>query len=145
MFGKQKVLVEIIGEEGIKSRKKYPIEGDKVIIKKGKTGRGHAAYAPTFDRNCFVYYKAGLFRTLQRKLILMEDAEKCVSFKDKDNVDLPSWDRPSLEHASEATVLKAAGASMQKIQIPVVLYILLFVSVALGIIQILLMTGRLKI
>jgi len=74
----------------------------------------------------------------------MEGADKCVSFK-KDNLDLPCWDRPTEEKLFEVSVIKAAGATVQKIQIPIILYILLFVIVALSFIQLMVMTGRLRI
>jgi len=57
------MLVEIIGENGIKKRKKYPVseEGDKIIIKKPSKGRGQVGWMPEFNRKCFLYYNVGIF------------------------------------------------------------------------------------
>lgn len=145
-----KILVEIIGESGIKKRKKYPIEANKVVIRKAKRGRGNPAYKPSFDKNCILPYDVGWgpFKRRKEKLVLIEDANRCVSFKfekGKATIGMPTWDKDALEKASEANVIKSAGASVQRIKIPALVYVGLFMVVALQIITLLVVSGRVRI
>ena len=147
MVGKPKIKVDVINESGLKT-KKYPIEGNQIIIKPAKRGRGGAGYAAKFDKNCLLPYHVGLwpFKHLKQKLMLIEGAAKCVSFDFTDKkANMPNWSREALERASEATVIKAAGATFQKLKIPTLLYIALFLVVGLEFLNLLVLTGKVTI
>jgi len=146
---KPKIKVDIINEAGLKT-KKYPIEGNQIVIKAAKRGRGGAAYKAKFDKNCLLPYYVGFwpFKRLKQKLMLIEGADKCLSFhftEEGTQVDTPTWGRIALEEASEASVIKAAGASTQKITVPIIFYILIFMTFAIGFINFLIATGRVRI
>lgn len=144
--GKPTILVDIIGENGVKSSKKYPIEENSVVIREAKRGRGPAAYKPTFDKDCLIYYTVGFwkFKRLKVKLMLMESANSCVKFVGK-RVDRPIWGRVTSEKLFEANVIKSAGASTQKLQIPMMLYVFLFVITAISFMTFLVVTGKVRI
>jgi len=147
MFGKPKILVEIIGEEGIKSKKKYVIEGNTIVIQPRKTR--NPGYYPKFDRNCLLSYFVGFgpFKRLKQKLLLIDGASECVSFnftETRGEVDMPFWDRETEKKLFEASVIKAAGASVQRIKIPIFLYILVFMGFAIGFLNFLVATGRIR-
>jgi len=147
MFGKPKILVEIIGEEGIKLKKKYPIEGNTIVIQPRKTR--NPGYYPKFGRNCLLSYFVGFgpFKRLKQKLLLIEGANECVSFNftgKTAEVDMPIWDRETEQKLFEASVIKAAGASVQRIKIPIFLYILVFMGFAIGFLNFLVATGRIR-
>ena len=149
MFGKPKIKVDVINEAGLKTRK-YPIEGNTIIIRAGKRGRGGAAYKAKYDKNCLLPYYTGFwpFKRLKQKLMLIEGADECVSFhfmEDGVQVDKPTWNRDALERADEASVIKAAGATFQKLKIPVLLYIALFMVVGLEFLNLLVLSGRVRI
>ena len=147
---RQKILVEIIGENGVKSKKKYPIEADKVVIDPGKRGRGNPPYKPSFNKDCILPYYTGFgpFKRLKQKLLLIDGASKCVSFEfnnGKGIVDMPLWDRPTEEKLFDASVIKAAGATTQKVKISPLLYIALFMVVGMQFLTILLLTGKVRV
>lgn len=147
MFGKPKIKVDVINESGLKT-KKYPIEGNQIIIKPAKRGRGGAEYKAKFDRNCLLPYHVGFwpFKQLKQKLMVIEGADKCISFDFTDKkATKPSWTREGLEKASQATVIKAAGATFQKLKIPALLYIALFMVAALEFLNLLILTGKVKV
>jgi len=149
LFGKPKIKVDVINEAGLKT-KKYPIEGNTIVIRAAKRGRGGAAYKAKYDKNCLLPYHTGFgpFKHLKQKLVLIEGADECVSFhfmEDGVQVDKPTWSRNALEKASEATVIKAAGASFQKLRIPTLLYIALFLVVGLEFLNLLVLSGRVRI
>ena len=142
-LGKNKELVEIIGENGIKKRKKYPVKENKVSIEPPKVrGRGHSGWMPEFSKGCFLYFRAGIFGKLKRKLMVMEGASKCIEFKGKDDVVIPVYDRGASKRFFEAEVIKSAGASTQKVTVPIFVYLLLFMALMLGIVNILVSSGR---
>lgn len=136
MFNRaEKILVEIRNESGMISRRKYPIEEDKVVIEAGrKKGKG-SGYRPGFENNSILYYTTGRgpFKRLHRKLILMEGAKKCLSFKDG-KAHKAYWDRKTERALFEAEVIKSAGATTQKIHVPPFLYILVFAGIMVSVI-----------
>ena len=149
MFGTDKIKVEVINESGLKT-KKYPIEANHIVIKAAKRGRGGAAYMASFDKYCLLPYTVGFwpFKRLKQKLLLIEGANECVSFKFTDGeaeVKKPSWTREALGRASEATVIKAAGATFQKLKMPTLLYVALFLVAGLQFFTLLVLTGKVKI
>lgn len=150
MFGKPKIKVDVINEAGLTTRK-YPIEGNNIVIRAAKRGRGGAAYTASFDKHCLLPYYVGFwpFKQLKQKLMLIEGADECVSFDFTDKTDtktkMPTWTREALEKASEASVIKAAGATFQKMKIPTLLYVALFMCVGMQFLILLVLTGRVKI
>ena len=144
MFRNVKELVEIVGEYGIKKRKKFVVEGNKVVIEAPKVrGRGHSGWMPEFNKDCFLFYYVGFFpfKRLKRKLMVMEGANKCIEFKGKD-VQVPIYDREASKRHIKANVLQKAGESVQKVSVPIFVYLLLFITVMLGIVNILVASGR---
>lgn len=146
MLQKPKILVEIIGPNGIKSRKKYPIEEDKVVIRQAKRGRGPPAYKASFNKDCIVPYWKGIwpFKRLKQKLILMEGSDHCVTFYDDYGVFVPSFDRSSSEKLFQANVIKSAGSTTTKVQVPLSLYLFLGVIAVMAFVNILISTGRVR-
>lgn len=146
MLQKPKILVEIIGPNGIKSRKNYEIEGDQVVIRKAKRGRGPAAYKASFNKDCIVPYYKGIwpFRRLKQKLILMEGATECVNFFDVYGTFVPTIDRSTIEKLFQANVIKSAGSTTTKVQVPLSLYLFLGFIAVLAFVNILVSTGRVR-
>lgn len=146
MLQKPKILVEIIGPNGIKSRKKYPIEGDTVVIRQAKRGRGPPAYKASFNKDCIVPYWKGIwpFKRLKQKLILMEGAHECISFYDVYGVFVPSYDIEESEKLFQANVIKSAGSTTTKVQVPLSLYLFLGVIAVMTFVNILISTGRVR-
>jgi len=73
--------------------------------------------------------------------MVMDGADKCIEFKGKD-VQVPIFDRETSKRLFEAEVIKHAGASTQKVTVPIFVYLLLFLLFMLGIVNILVGTGR---
>ena len=139
-----KEIVEIIGDSGIKKRKKYPIEQNKVVIDKQKTK--HAGWMPEFTKHSFLYYFSGVFpfKRLKRKLMVMEGADKCIEFRGKDDVEVPVYNKEVVKKLFEVEVIKHAGATTQKVTVPIFVYLLLFLVLMLGIVNILFTSGRIR-
>jgi len=139
-----KEIVEIIGENGIKKRKKYPIEQNKVVIDKQKTK--HAGWMPEFTKDSFLYYFSGVFpfKRLKRKLMIMEGADKCIEFRGKDDVEVPVYNKEAVKKLFEVEVIKHAGATTQKVTVPLFVYLLMFLVLMLEIVNILFTTGRIR-
>lgn len=139
---KEKLLVEIIGEFGIKSRKNKLVEQNSVLIEKSKRGRkGHPPYKAEFTKDCILNYKVGIwpFRRLKQKLMLIEGADKCIDFK---TGTVPNCDRETLKRLAEAEVLHKAGATLQKLQVPTFVYILLIIIAGLSFLSLLFSSGQ---
>jgi len=140
-------LVQIIVENDIRKSKKYPVKENKVLIEPPKTrGRGHSGWMPEFTKDCFLYFVAGRFpfKKLQRKLMVVSGASKCIEFKGKEGVEVPIFDREASKKFFEANVIKSAGETTQKISIPIFVYLLLFLVLMLGIVNILVTSGRIR-
>ena len=119
-----KERVEIIAGNTQKKIKKYKIiAGNKVLIQKGGKGRGKTEYAPSFDPQTSFLYKPRLFGGLKRKLVLTENALKCWEFKDQKIIEnLPT--RDEIKKFFDAKLLDHAGKSVQKVQVPLMLYLI---------------------
>jgi len=132
-----KILVEVIGENGIKSRKTHRINGNKVIIEKPEKGRGKVGWAPKFDKDCILHRDfrpfPWVFKRHSSKLIVMEGAKECISFLAKDKrAKIPKLDKATITELMKASVLKAAGQVKQKIEIPVFFWLFMFMLIGLG-------------
>ena len=141
----EKILVEIHDKTGIRLKKKYPIEENRVIIVKAKSAPGGASYEPTFDDDCIRLYYEGRwpFRRLKRKLLLWNGANHCISFKSKD-IDKHEPTRDTVKHYARAEVFKAAGASVQRLQVPVLVYVLIVVNIMISILGFLVGSGKIQ-
>jgi len=146
MLRKPKILVEIIGHNGIKSRKKYEIDGNSVVIRKAKRGKGNPAYKATFNKDCIVPYRKGIwpFKRLKQKLVLMEGANECIDFFSFTKVNVPTFDRKTSEELFEANVLRKSGALTTKVQVPLSLYLFMGIIAVLAFVNILISTGRVR-
>jgi hypothetical protein len=144
MFGKQKMRVDIKTEKGL-IIKKCEIEDNSVIIEKGSRGRGKASYKANYDSSCVLDYWVGIrpFKRLKQKLMLMDGADSCISFK-KDDVNLPVFDRSTSNRHIVANVIKNAGATTQKLNVPLSLYLIVGAVAVIGIINLLLSSGRVR-
>jgi len=132
-----KILVEVIGENGIKSRKNHKIDGNKVIIEKPEKGRGKVGWAPKFDKDCILHREyrpfPWLFKRHYSKLVVMEGAKECIKFLFKDKrAKIPKLDKATITELMKASVLKAAGQVRQKIEIPMFFYMLMFMVLGIG-------------
>jgi len=137
-----KIKVEIISPTGSIQNKNCKVIGDKVIIQK-ETKR-KAEKSAQLDNDCVVT-TGSIFK--KRKAYLREDANKCIPVLRKIDKpeDVPVWDADTEEKLFDANVIKATGATTSKIQIPISVYLLLIVIVALSFITLLQVTGRIRI
>ena len=140
-----KMLVETISATGA-LKKRYNYEGNKLLIRKGKDR--HAGYNPRFSKNSIIPYRTGFgpLKFWKHKVILIDGADECLNFNaELPEAEIPVWDRKSEEKLFEANVIKASGTVSNKIQIPTLFYLLLIFPTILGFVNILIMTGRLRI
>lgn len=146
---KEKIKVNLITPIGRK-KKKYPVEGNHIIIRPAKRGRGGGpAYKAEFDKDCVVSFDVGFgpFKFAKKELYLIEGADHCISFHFAPKgaeVNMPTWDRYSEEDLFKASVIKAAGASTQKVTVPTIFYVLMFMTFAIGFINFLMARGMLR-
>jgi len=144
---KRKILTEVITPSGAYT-KKFPVEGEYIIIK--PETRRTPAYRAKFNRDCIIYYWRGIgpFKKLCQKLLLIEGADHCVSFKFKGNIariEMPVWDRATEEHLFRMSVIKAAGATVHKLTLPFFAYLILAIIIFLQLLTILVASGRVEI
>ena len=137
MFGKHKIDVEIINPKGMRKRKCI-VEGNYIVIKSGKGVRGDPSLRAKFDKDCILTYRKGPF--LRQKLVWVKGHQNCVKFYGG-KVSLSYFD---VKGYFEAGAIKNAGATMQKIQVPTLLYMAIVAVVVLQVISLLFMTGRLR-
>ena len=154
----EKITVDVIKPTGIET-KKFPVKGNKIIIRPKRRGPGGTEISAKFDRDCLLpYYDRVLFfkRFKGYKLFWIEGADRCISFRwntsegdegdeeDKVNVDVPTCDRRTIEEYFKANVLQAAGTIRQTVQVPTALYLASFMTLGVVILQFLFSIGVLK-
>lgn len=147
-----KLLTEILKPEGM-IKKKFRVEGSKIILKRGSKGRGHADETASFDQDSIIHYKTNLFKMPKQKLMLIDGADRCISIKysAKDakikdaKVELPVWDKYAEQRAFDANVVKNSGAISQKIQIPAMFYLVGFMGIAISFLTLMVASGRMKL
>jgi len=122
--GKPKILVEIIHENNVITRKKCPINGNTVIINKGRAG--HFGWCPQFSKDSLLLEPR--FFSFRQKLIVRENAEKCLEFKEKET-ELPYWDKYALRKFMEAEVASKLGNVKIKHELPLVFWLLIACSI----------------
>lgn len=158
MFNKREKITVEIQENGLIIKKKdYPIKANKIIIRPDSKRDNKPEYAPTFTRDSVLSYK---YKPLYpfppslwaKKVILINGASKCVDWitenKEEEkriSVLLNQWDRESLEEVFDKGVIKNAGNINNKLDIPIMFYILLGIGSVLSFITLLAVTGRLQI
>jgi len=144
-----KMLVEIIGENG-STKRKCSLQGKQILIKKGSKGRGNADYLADYTNASVIPYRRGFgpFKWLSQKVMLMEGADKCMSFYNVNGTpeyDLPRWDRAAEARLFEANVIKSSGNVTNTLKIPTMLTMFLAVGLVLQFLILLVATGRLTL
>lgn len=144
----EKMQVEIISEAGA-MRKRYPFEGNRIIIQKWDKNK-HGGYMPTFTPSSVKLYKSGIwpFRSLKRRVYLMKDASACIDFTfldEQDKAIMPTVTRGDIAKVFKMEVFRAAGTITNKLQVPTMLYILSIIPTMFCLIILLVITGRLRI
>jgi len=141
----QKVLVEVLGANGVRKRKKYPVEGDSIIIRKAKGRR--TGYSVKFDKDCRLFDYVGIwpFKRLREVYTVKQDASECVNYYNKEGVETPTMDRKSSEKLFQVNVIKSAGETANKITIPTVLWLMLGAIIFLNVLSLLIASGRIRI
>jgi hypothetical protein len=140
-----KMKTDILTSTGLKT-KKLKVEGNFIVVKKEKKGK-NSEYKAEFDKECLIPYRNRL-RLLKQKLMLIDGADKCISFKigqDKADIDMPVWDRQTETKLFQASVVKASGQVSGKMEIPPMLYIVMMVGVIFSVLTLLAVSGRLNI
>ena len=145
LFGK-KVLIEIIQPHNIKKRK-LSVENNYVIIKKPRKKTGNPGYKAKFFPDSLRPYRTRL-GLLKTKIFLIDGADECLRFRfeeDKCDVDMPVWNRDAEERLFDAAVIKSAGSVSSKLQVPGMLYVVLFMSIAVSVVILGVVTGKIQI
>jgi hypothetical protein len=138
----QQILVEFVGG-AFPKKKKCVVEGNRVILRQAREGRGGAAITAEFDANCLVPYRSGLTRGLKYKLLLTEGADKCVSFA-RGLAEVPTCTKQDVSNYGNATVIKLAGSLKPPFNINLI-YVLLIAGIILTVFSILVGSGRIHI
>jgi len=126
LFGsrKPKIKVGIINQNGDISYKKYPIEGERVVIKPKKRGRGGLGWTPKFTKGCIITETKGkIFKNQQQRLMVIKNAESCIDFS-KTPVDPPVWDRETWQEIWDQEVIRRSGEVKIKHELPLIFWIL---------------------
>ena len=142
---KNKECVEILSGNTIKSRKKYPVENNVVILEKPGKGRGKVGWMPKYNESCFIY-RHNLFGILKRKLTVIEGSTHCIDYisEDKEAATYPVT-ISILNEWYKANILKHAGQSTQSIKVPLALYLIVGAVLVLQVIQFLAMQGIIRV
>jgi len=134
MLRKPTILVEIIHQNSDSTFKKCPIEENKVIIQKGKRGRGGIEWAPTFDKGCIIEPKKRFLffftKKLPKRLMVLKGSQKCIDFETKPDPNLHGLSFRDLEKLSDLEVIKRSGEVKIKHELPLVFWVLVLVGVA---------------
>lgn len=137
-FRKHKEKVIIISGNTVIKKKNCSLEGNRVIIEKGSRGKGNIGWKPTVKPSNYKYYRKLGF--LKRKLEIKVDALTFIDFG-KEPVNVPTCDRKTVEEYSNANVIKKSGMSTQKIEVPILLYLIVGAVLILQIFQFMMSQG----
>ncbi len=146
------ILTEIYAAEGMITRK-LPVEGEEIVVRRGKKGRGSSDYRAKFDKNCLISYREHPYNlpfitVLKQKLMLINGANKCISitYNAKEaNVEMPVWSRQAEKEAIDKDVVKNAGAGLGQIKISPLIYVIPVIGMIFSVVTLLVVTGRLRI
>lgn len=119
---KHKERVIIISGNTVTQKKKCILEGNDVIIEKGKRGKQIGWKVPVKSTD-YKYYR-NIFGMLKRKLEIKVDATQFIPFG-SESVDVISCTRKDIERYADANVINKAGISTQKIEVPFILYLII--------------------
>jgi len=144
--GKYKIrMITASGEEKITWRGAES-DGETIVMEKAKGKK--LGWTFKFDNSCVLratrswYSFGGDTKILE----VYPNADKAISHNAKDKITTPAhWDKRAEEKLFEAGVIKAAGASIQKVQISPILYILIGLSVVFSFLTFLASSGRIRI
>lgn len=138
-----KVRVEIIGKSHF-TKKKCRVRGNLIEIE--KETKKHPAYTAEFTEDCLLTEEYGRIRKKTRwKLMILSGATKCISFASKRGQlkkDLPYLDRAAIKHHFEKEVMHKQGTVHSKLDVPMALYVMVFVLIGLAFVNILMSSGR---
>lgn len=113
---KPKKLVGILGEDQPKF-KLYPIDGDRIIIRTPRKGRGGKGWMPKFSKDCFIPYQTssffGLIKKTRNMLLVAPDATSCLKISEG-KIEKPIWDAHTEKEVATADAIDAAGRSYEK-------------------------------
>lgn len=139
---KPKIFVEIINEQGIKTRKKFPIDGNRVIIKK-KSGKNPEVFAK-FTHRAILHYTSGIgpFKRHRTKVLLKEGSKNCIEVLQNK---VHNLDNSTIKGLFDVNALTGAGNVQTTLKVPIFLYIMIGALLVLGILQFLMSTGRIRI
>ena len=126
---------------------KFKEDGNRIVIQKPKklSGGKTAGYRPEFDQNCILTGERGIwpFKFTTRRLMLVNGASKCIEFNGKEiEPNLPN--RSIIKELFDAGVLTKAGITLQKIQVPMLLYVAISIVIMLQIVSFLVNSGRVQ-
>ena len=136
--GKEKV--EIYNAGSLESSGKYAKEKGHIILRKGSKGRGPKGWIVQI-KDSYIYYKTWFGLKIARKLMIVQDADDFIKIE-KGKAELSRFD---VENAFKANVLKNAGHTLQSLKVPMMLYLILGFILIMGIMQLLVMSGRLRL
>ena len=136
-----KIKARVYRPIGIQTFLKKPeLDGQTIIMRKSK-GRNDVGWTFKFDQT---YPTGRIFKTATVDVI--PNAARAVHYDyEHKTFDAAYWDRKTEEDIMNANVVKAAGAISNKLQIPAVLYVMILASIVIGIIGILVSSGRVRI
>ena len=124
MFGKEKMRVEIITHKGLVF-KNCEVQGDYVIIKKGKGVRGNPTIKAKFSRQKSVLPWKTRLGFLKQKVMVKSGLtgvnKECVKFYGVSKI---SMSYPDLEEYFNAGAMKNAGTTLQKMKTSPILIVL---------------------
>lgn len=138
----QRIRTEIVGG-AFPQRKNLIVKGNHIVVQKATNKT--AEITATFDNTCLVPYNFGLppFRVVKYYLILKDGASRCVSFAGDKDIIAPSCTKEEIRQYAQATAIKGAGNT--KPENKTLIYLLIFVNIALTALTLLLATGKVTI
>jgi len=138
-----KIRVEIIGKAKTKARK-CKVRGNLIVLE--KETKEHPEYTAEFTEDCLIREEYGRIRKKTKlKLMILKGAQKCISFASKRGQlkkDLPYLDREAIKHHFHKEVMHKQGTVHTKLDVPMVLYVMVFIAIAVGFVNILMSSGR---
>jgi len=139
--GKIKVRVKTPSGEIIKWCK--PEEDGETIIYQKQTKK-KPLWKFKFSSNSLIYFKSWGRRFFA--IDVFYQAPKAIEYHYKTKeIEQALWDKKEETDLFKASVIKAAGATTQKVQIPTLLYVFLFLNIAISFISLLVSSGRVRI
>ena len=143
---KPQINVEIIHKNGDSTIKKAPIEQNKVIIRKGRRGKGGLAWTPTFNKDSIIETKKRFLlffsRATQKRVVVLDGAAKCITFK-HDDPQLNGLTFADLQNMSDLESIRRSGQVKIKHEMPLVFWLLVGLT-ALGLFFQVIQMGGLK-